>query len=372
MVAVAEYFAGIGLMRLGLQNMGWRVDFANDFSPKKYAMYRDAFPGAENHYVVGNIFDLNVAQVPQAVLATCSFPCIDLSLAGKQEGLVNGRHSSAFWGFVNILRAQGDDAPEVVLLENVNGWLSSNHGLDFRLTIQALNELGYACDVFTLDALRFVPQSRPRVFAVGSRRREPDANIDGLLARGISLASPRLRTAVQLNADLRWMWLPLPEPPALWTNGLAGVIEPIKEDDPRWWHEAQVVRHMNMMSPNHRAYVEHLAMGFWPSYRTMYRRMRAGHQRAEVRNDEIAGCLRTASGGSARQFLVMAGMGRIKMRPMTAREYARLQGVSDTYPIRVPELEALTGFGDAVCVPLISWIARNVLAQVVPVAEINS
>ncbi len=53
------------------------------------------------------------------------------------------------------------------------------------------------------------------------------------------------------------------------------------------------------------------------------------------------------------------------MRHMTAREYARLQGVPDTYPIVVRELDALTGFGDAVCVPLITWIAQNILSQLI-------
>src|SRR5882724_9350181 len=136
MTTVAEYFAGIGLMRLGFQEAHWTVSFANDISKKKYAMYRDAFPEDSRDYVIEDIFNLDAHSIPRTTLATCSFPCIDLSLAGKQEGLINGRHSSAFWGFVEILQAQGHDAPEVVLIENVGGWLSSNGGADFRVTIQ--------------------------------------------------------------------------------------------------------------------------------------------------------------------------------------------------------------------------------------------
>ncbi len=56
-----------------------------------------------------------------------------------------------------------------------------------------------------------------------------------------------------------------------------------------------------------------------------------------------------------------AGQDRIRMRILTEREYARLQGVPDHYPITVSGVQALTGFGDAVCVPAIAWIARNVL-----------
>lgn len=364
MMTVAEYFAGIGLIRLGLQDAGWRVVFANDISPKKYAMYRAAFPDVEEHFLLSNIFDVDAAQVPSTTLATCSFPCIDLSLAGKQAGLVNGRHSNAFWGFIDILRTQDNDAPETVMLENVSGWLSSNNGLDFRLTIQALNNLGYACDVFTLDALRFVPQSRPRVFVIGTRRRNIGLGTNGLVGRSRMLISPRLNEAIQANSDLNWVWLPLPEPPPLLTSGLSNIVEQVEEDDPRWWSDQEVARHLDMMAPSHRAKIEHLASGIWPNYRTMYRRMRSAHQRAEVRNDDVSGCLRTAGGGSARQMLVRAGGGRIRMRHMTSREYARLQGAPDSYPIEVPEVEALTGFGDAVCVPLVSWIAQNVLTQI--------
>ena len=58
-------------------------------------------------------------------------------------------------------------------------------------------------------------------------------------------------------------------------------------------------------------------------------------------------------------MLVAAGKGNIKMRHVTPREYARLQDVPDNYPIPPNTLQALTGFGDAVCVPAIRWIAEK-------------
>jgi DNA (cytosine-5)-methyltransferase 1 len=97
------------------------------------------------------------------------------------------------------------------------------------------------------------------------------------------------------------------------------------------------------------------------TYRTFFRRRRATAQRAEVRHDDIAGCLRTAVGGSGKQFLLQLGHGSIKMRTMTPREYARLQGVPDHFPIKANGVQALTGFGDAVCVPAITWIAQHIL-----------
>lgn len=358
---MAEYFAGIGLVRMGLQLHGWQVSFANDLSPKKFEMYEDFFPDAGAHYAVGDIFDIDPAVVPATTLATCSFPCIDLSLAGNMYGLMDGDHSSAFWGFVKILKAQGNAAPPLVLVENVPGWLYSNAGNDFRVTVQALNDLGYACDVFTLDALRFTPQSRLRVFLVGTKLPVAQTTVELLLTRPKALLSDHLRKSIITNKDLRWFYNELPTPPALRASGLSSIIEKMGNSDTRWWSEEETNRHLAMMKDAHRERVDQLARAEKVSYRTFFRRRREGFQRAEVRDDDLSGCLRTAVGGSGKQFLIKAGGGSIKMRAMTPREYARLQGVSDDYPIAVNGVQALTGFGDAVCVPAISWIAEHVL-----------
>lgn len=356
---MAEYFAGIGLVRMGLQAAGWQVVFANDISPKKQEMYQ-AFFGDSRHYAAGDIFDINPPSVPRASLATCSFPCIDLSLAGNRGG-INGAHSSAFWGFVRILKQQGDEAPPLVLVENVPGWLSSNGGADFRMTVKALNDLGYFCDVFTLDALRFRPQSRLRVFLVGVKSMQNAQGPSVMLVRPRSLASVALRRSLLANRDLNWFGAEIPEPPPLLTGGLSNIIEIMGESDDRWWSREQVERHLEMMDTAHRDRVESLTTSDYIQYRTFFRRRRNGEQRAEVRDDDIAGCLRTAVGGSGKQFLIKAGRGQVKMRSLTPREYARLQGVSDSFRISAREVQALTAFGDAVCVPVIEWIGLNVL-----------
>lgn len=370
-LTVAEYFAGIGLMRMGLERCGWRVVWANDISEQKFQLYRAFFPDAERKYVVADVFQIDPETVPETALATCSFPCINLSVAGRMEG-INGRHSSAFWGFINILERQSRKGkhPPLVLVENVPGWLYSNKGQDFRLTVQALNSLGYMCDVFTVNALSFVPQSRLRVFLVGMREDvfggpdDPGFYLDRVRRRPKLLAPLSLQRSVEGCRGLKWKHLEIPPPPPLKTSGLSEIVERLPEDHPLWWPEEEVKRHMEMMSEEHQSRVEELARRDEYSYRTFFRRMRSGEQRVEVRKDEVAGCLRTAVGGSAQQFLLRAGKGRVRMRHMTPREYARLQGVPDDYPIpeRIGRVQALTGFGDAVCVDVVEWIAKNVLA----------
>ena len=162
---VAEFFAGIGLIRLGLATAGWRAAFANDIDEDKQKMYEDHF-GVSDEFVPGDIQELKTSQVSTVALATASFPCNDLSLAGARHGLA-GAQSSAFWDFVAVLKGMKHDRrqPPIVLLENVPGFLSSNDGRDFEDALLALNDLGYATDTFIVDAARFVPQSRQRLLA---------------------------------------------------------------------------------------------------------------------------------------------------------------------------------------------------------------
>ena len=143
-------------------------------------------------------------------------------------------------------------------------------------------------------------------------------------------------------------------PMVLWKIYLVGTS--------RWWPEHKVEKHLAMMSSSHFAMVKNMAREEGERYRTFFRRVRREGQRAEVRSDDIAGCLRTAVGGSGKQFLVAVGNDSIRMRTLTPREYARLQGVPDSFPIVAnTERQSLNAFGDAVCVPVVSWIATQVL-----------
>ena len=364
---VAEYFSGIGLFRMGLERAGWKVAYANDWNSEREQIYRGFFGDG---YEVKDVFTVRAEDVPSVTLATCSFPCVDLSLAGNLEGL-NGEHSSAFWGFYNILKDQGAMKPPMILLENVAGWLSANQGRDFHAVAKALNELGYACDAFMLDARCFVPQSRPRVFMIGvneSHLSDNRCQTDELFSpRSERLLPPRMKQLINGNNELRWIRLDIPEPPPCKSYGFSEeIVEKLPPDDPRWWSDDKVEKHLGMMSQSHLAMVKSLAPMKRETSRTFYRRCRTDGQRAEVRSDDVAGCLRTAVGGSGKQFLVAAGNGAIRMRTLTAREYARLQGVPDSYRIVAnTERQSLNAFGDAVCVPVVSWIAQKILAPLV-------
>ncbi len=356
-MTAVEYFAGVGLFRMGLERAGWSVEFANDWDRERAQIYEGFFG---DKYEIRDVFSVSHEQVPHATLATCSFPCVDLSLAGKRVG-IHGRHTGAFWGFHELLRNQGPTSPPIVLLENVPGWLYSNGGDDFYATAKALNDLGYACDVFVVNARSFVPQSRPRVFMVGVKGTIP--NVGFAHPRSTRLMTPKLKELIDANSAIDWMQLDVPEPPPFRNEGFSSeIVVDLPADSTLWWSEEKVEKHLRMMSPAHLKLVKYLTNRDGISYRTFFRRRRAAGQRAEVRSDDIAGCLRTAVGGSGKQFMVSVGQGIIRMRTLTAREYARLQGVPDEYPIVAnSERQSLSAFGDAVCVPVIAWIANQVL-----------
>lgn len=88
-----EFFAGVGLVHFGLKGSGWECAYANDISEKKEEMYRDEFPDAA-HFHCEDIWktdDVLRHITQRAALATASFPCVDLSLAGQMRGL-EGKH----------------------------------------------------------------------------------------------------------------------------------------------------------------------------------------------------------------------------------------------------------------------------------------
>ncbi len=355
MFTFAEFFAGIGLMRMGLERHGWTVAFANDISPQKYEMYQAQFPNAERHFLLDDIANITADQIPNIDLATASFPCNDLSLAGGRSG-IDGTNSRSFWRFIHILEGMAERRPQLVLLENVIGFLKSHQGVDFEMALCALNKLGYSIDAFVIDASHFIPQSRPRLFVVGSMS---DSSFDETALQVSDTYPKDLLTFIKSHRGIRWNNRRLPPLPKN-RNPLNSILEDLPDDHSEWWSTERAEYLLNQMSNRHRLIAEHMINGHTWSYGTVFRRMRNNKSTAELRIDGIAGCLRTPRGGSAKQILFKAGHGRYLARLITPRECARLMGAND-YRITVARDQALFGFGDAVCVPVISWIAEHYL-----------
>ena len=354
----AEFFAGIGLVRSGLEQAGIDVVWANDIEPVKQAVYAANFDASD--YLLDDIRNVRGASVPAVDIAAASFPCVDLSLAGNRRGL-EGEQSGLFFEFARVLREMGERAPAVVMIENVTSFVSSRRGRDLHAAIAELNSLGYMCDLVAVDARWFRPQSRPRLFIIGIRQR--------LAGPSAGKASPLrpgpVASFIRANRDLALQELPVPVPPRA-GGGLREVVERLDPADERWWRGDRLLKFQESLSSSHRHRLDELRLKGTTEWRTAYRRTRGGAAVWEVRSDDIAGCLRTARGGSSRQAIVEIGPDGLRARWMTPREYARLQGAPEGFDYSaVTEVQALYGFGDAVCVPVVDWLARHVLAPAV-------
>lgn len=351
-----EFFAGIGLARMGLEKAGFQVAWANDYHADKKAMYVAQFGEGNGHtFALGDVADIKAADLPtDAALAWASSPCTDLSLAGGRAGFA-GRESGVFWHFVKLLDRLENHRPPVVVLENVTGLATSHGGDDLTAAIVAFNNLGYSIDVLAIDARRFLPQSRPRMFIVGALSPPLDTG------EPHSELRPDYLQWVFGDPNLRTHRAHLPKPPAPMVQGLSALIEDVPVADGKWWDAERTAAFVASLSPMQRERVERLKCGKGVKYRTAYRRTRAGVAVWEVRPDDISGCLRTARGGSSKQALVRLGNERLQARWMTPLEYARLMGAGNYNLDGTRTNQALFGFGDAVAVPVVNWLAKHYL-----------
>ncbi len=361
-----EFFAGGGMARAGLGSH-WRCVFANDFDHKKSAVYRDNW--GDDILQTEDIRRIEASDLPaQADLAWASFPCQDLSLAGGGAGL-KGDRSGTFWPFWSLMGDLVNEGrpPRMVVLENVCGALTSHQGKDFAAIGAALCKAGYRYGALVIDAALFTPQSRPRLFVVAVREDEPppaalmsDCPMDPWHTRAVQMAHKNLSRA----AKNHWVWWRLPTPPPR-TTELADHIE----DQPAGvdWHSTDETRRiLDMMSEVNQVKVDEAKNAGRRIVGAVYKRTRRDKfgrkaQRAEVRFDGVAGCLRTPAGGSSRQSIMLVHGETVKTRLLSAREAARLMGLPDTYRLPQRYNEAYHLAGDGIVVPVVRHLAAHLL-----------
>ncbi|CCJ57222.1 conserved hypothetical protein [Bordetella bronchiseptica MO149] len=360
-----EFFAGGGMARAGLDS-AWECLFANDFDYKKGMTYQANW-GTGGELQIGDVNAVRAVDLPgYADLVWGSFPCQDLSLAGGGAGLKGERSGTfyPFWKIVEDLAAAGR-APKIVALENVLGTLTSHAGKDFDAICRVLAKAGYRYGALVINASLFVPQSRPRLFIIGIRE---DVAIPSALltpeplgpfhTKGLCKAVSNISAAAKKS----YVWWNLPTPP-LRSSTFADIIE----EDPTgvaWHSPAETKQLLSMMSPTNLAKVNAAKRAERRMVGAIYKRTRLDEsgnkvQRAEVRFDEVAGCLRTPAGGSSRQTIIVVDGNKVRSRLISARETARLMGLADSYALPKNYNEAYHLTGDGVAVPVVRHLAHH-------------
>jgi DNA (cytosine-5)-methyltransferase 1 len=370
-----EFFAGGGMARAGLGSR-WTCLFANDFDHKKGLSYQANW-GTGGELRVGDVRKIKASELPgHADLVWGSFPCQDLSLAGVGAGL-KGERSGTFYPFWTIIKGliAAGRAPKIIALENVCGTLTSHGGKDFQAICRTFTEAGYKFGALVINASLFVPQSRPRLFMIGIRGDidiEPSLlspePIEPFHTRGLCKAVASLPARTKKSM----IWWNVPTPPHR-NKTFADIVE--ERPTSVVWHTAEETRQiLAMMSPVNRAKVEAAKRAERRMVGGIYKRTRvddAGRkvQRAEVRFDDVSGCLRTPAGGSSRQVIMVVDGAKVRTRLISARETAELMGLSADYKLPKNYNEAYHLTGDGVVVDVVRHLAHHVFEPILRLSK---
>lgn len=159
---LAGLFAGVGGIELGFQKAGFNPIFANEIDEKASITYR---LNHSHDLVTKDINFLESKELPKIDVLTGGFPCQAFSVAGYQKGFKDPR-GNVFWEIVRLLE---DKKPEIVFLENVKNLGSHDKGKTFRVIREALEAVGYHVkfEVLNSDGYGGVPQNRERIYIVG-------------------------------------------------------------------------------------------------------------------------------------------------------------------------------------------------------------
>lgn len=316
-----ELFAGVGGFRLGLEQQGIKVVWANEWDKYAADIYDKNFGGSVDRR---SIVDVRAEDIPSHDLICGGFPCQAFSVAGKRRGFDETRGTL----FFEIMRIAQHHRTPYLFLENVKGLLSHDEGRTFETILRTMDELGYDCQWQVLNSKDFgVPQNRERVFIIGHLRGEPRPQVFPLSEDGGVRDEAREGQAGVHANTLRAGY------PGNW-NGT--YIQKVIEGD-----------YAFTVDTSNTGGVRIKAQGINQPSRGI-----------EVRKDELASTLRAAGGGAQTPKALIED----KIRRLTPLECERLQGFPDGWTEGISDTQRYKTMGNAVTVNVISAIAEKLKA----------
>ena len=316
-----DLFAGIGGMRIALQELNGRCIFSSEWDRFAQMTYSANF----GEIPFGDITKINSGDIPKHKILVAGFPCQAFSIAGHKKGFDDIRGTL----FFDVARIIKDRQPEAFLLENVKGLQGHNKGKTLARILEVLRtDLGYYVpDPKTLNACDFgVPQHRERILIVGFKSKAAAARFQ--------YPKPKPKKATKTIAD-------------------------IKEKDVAPVKYYLSVRYLSTLVAHRK---RHSAKGNGFGYEVL-------------RDDAIANAIVVGGMGRERNLVkdgrkltdykpttnIKGRVNRKGVRKMTPREWARLQGFPDTFIIPVSDAQAYKQFGNSVAVPVVQATAAALL-----------
>jgi DNA (cytosine-5)-methyltransferase 1 len=239
----------------------------------------------------------------------------------------------------------------------VVGLVSTDGGAHYRELHMALVKRGYKVGAVLLDAVHWLPQSRPRIFVVAVDAR-------ACIPRNLTSEKPTWahsaaiqKVAVGLD-DWIWWDLPKPEKRTVTFSEIVDFSLPCQD-------AATSRKNLAMVPPAHMRRLQESGLPVVPGYK----RIRNKQQVLELRFDDIAGCLRTPAGGSSRQYLVIKQGSEWRTRILSPREAARLMGAPETFKLPGTFNDGYKAIGDAVAAPVAAHLAKHLLSPLATVCN---
>lgn len=325
MFSFAEFCAGVGGFRLGLESLGWDCAFSCEIDKNCEHTYKSNFQTGFDAYDIANI---QIAQLPYFDVLCAGFPCQPFSIAGKRLGFTDNRGNVLFY----LLEIIKFNLPPVIFLENVPNFASHDNGLTLRTLKEELEEVGYNVYCAILDSSLFgVPQQRRRIYIVAFHQSTSDQVFSFTEKR---TASTPFRPFIEHD----------------------DFSIPISDK----WNE-----YIDLYTG--KKSLEQMSFAV-PKTRTSLERVNAGANLEncvfQLRSSGIRACSIDAplptfavshSGGGA-MIPVYSG----ERRHISVTEIKRIMGFDDSYSFPVARTHAIKQLSNAVCPPVISSIGRDI------------
>lgn len=165
-----DFFSGIGGFRIGMELAGHTCIGhceKDKFANRSYEAMHDI---KEDEWFREDISKIVSEDIPYADVWCLGFPCQDISVAGRKQGL-RGSRSGLFYKVIKLLKGKAEeDRPKILFVENVKNLLSVNRGWDFGRVLNLMDEAGYDVEWQVINTAWYLPQNRERVFLIGHLR----------------------------------------------------------------------------------------------------------------------------------------------------------------------------------------------------------
>ena len=324
---VFEAFAGVGMQRMALKNLGIPHEVVAISEIDKFALasYMAIHGKTLN---LGDITKIDVETIPEHDLFTYSFPCTDLSVSGKQLGFKkgSGTRSSLLWECERIIEHK---RPKFLLLENVKALTFKKNMDGFNEWLEILESYGYVNHWKVLNAKDFgVPQNRERVFVVSIHNSVGDTDYEFPAGYPLTVS---LQDILENEVDEKYYMKPEVYKRLVPTRSeyqplLDNIVGKIKSSTDKFSQRSSVYGCVSgtLLASDFKQpkYVTTQVFKLKPSIHSSFQN---GQRYKTYSPNGISPTLLTAQGGNVQPFV----LNDFCIRKLTSREYWRLMGISD-------------------------------------------